>query len=30
MIRDLPLATLRIIDLARALASTPDVLLLDE
>jgi ribose transport system ATP-binding protein len=30
MIRDLPLATLRIVDLARALASTPDVLLLDE
>ncbi len=30
MIRDLPLATLRIIDLARALASQPDVLLLDE
>ena len=30
MIRDLPLATLRIIDLARALASGPDVLLLDE
>jgi ribose transport system ATP-binding protein len=30
MIRDLPLATLRIIDLARALASKPDVLLLDE
>ncbi|MDG4650404.1 sugar ABC transporter ATP-binding protein [Roseibacterium sp. SDUM158017] len=30
MIRDLPLATLRIVDLARALASAPDVLLLDE
>jgi ribose transport system ATP-binding protein len=30
MIRDLPLATLRILDLARALASDPDVLLLDE
>lgn len=30
MISDLPLATLRIIDLARALASNPDVLLLDE
>ena len=30
MIRDLPLASLRIIDLARALASKPDVLLLDE
>lgn len=30
MIRDLPLATLRILDLARALASEPDVLLLDE
>ena len=30
MIRDLPLASLRIIDLARALASAPDVLLLDE
>jgi ribose transport system ATP-binding protein len=30
MIRDLPLATLRIIDLARALAAQPDVLLLDE
>lgn len=28
--RDLPLATLRIIDLARALAIEPDVLLLDE
>jgi len=28
--RDLPLATLRIIDLARALAVEPDVLLLDE
>jgi ribose transport system ATP-binding protein len=27
---NLPLATLRILDLARALASTPDVLLLDE
>jgi len=30
MIRDLPLATLRIVDLARALASEPEVLLLDE
>ena len=30
MISDLPLATLRILDLARALASDPDVLLLDE
>lgn len=30
MIKDLPLATLRIFDLARALASKPDVLLLDE
>jgi len=30
MIRDLPLATLRILDLARALAAEPDVLLLDE
>jgi len=30
MISDLPLATLRIIDLACALASEPDVLLLDE
>lgn len=30
MISDLPLATLRILDLARALASKPDVLLLDE
>lgn len=30
MVRDLPLATLRIVDLARALASKPDVLLLDE
>ena len=30
MIRDLPLATLRILDLARALASEPDVLMLDE
>jgi ribose transport system ATP-binding protein len=30
MISDLPLATLRILDLARALASEPDVLLLDE
>jgi ribose transport system ATP-binding protein len=28
--RDLPLATLRILDLARALAQEPDVLLLDE
>ena len=30
MISDLPLATLRILDLARALAAQPDVLLLDE
>ena len=30
LIGDLPLATLRIIDLARALAAEPDVLLLDE
>ena len=30
MISDLPLATLRIIDLARALAAKPDILLLDE
>jgi ribose transport system ATP-binding protein len=30
LVRDLPLATLRIIDLARALAIEPDVLLLDE
>lgn len=30
MIADLPLATLRILDLARALASEPDVILLDE
>ncbi|MEM9435688.1 MAG: sugar ABC transporter ATP-binding protein [Pseudomonadota bacterium] len=30
MIADLPLATLRILDLARALAVEPDVLLLDE
>ena len=30
LIRDLPLASLRIIDLARALAIEPDVLLLDE
>ncbi|MGL4488411.1 MAG: sugar ABC transporter ATP-binding protein [Rhizobiaceae bacterium] len=30
MIRDLPLATLRILDLARALASEPEVLILDE
>jgi ribose transport system ATP-binding protein len=30
MTRDLPLATLRIIDLARALAIEPDVLMLDE
>ncbi len=30
VIRDLPLATLRIIDLARALAIEPDVLMLDE
>lgn len=29
-VRDLPLATLRILDLARALAVEPDVLLLDE
>ncbi len=29
-IRDLPLATLRILDLARALAAEPDLLLLDE
>ena len=29
-VRELPLATLRIVDLARALASEPDVLLLDE
>jgi len=29
-VRQLPLATLRILDLARALASEPDVLLLDE
>src|SRR6476661_7018820 len=29
-IRDLPLATLRVIDLARALAIEPDVLMLDE
>ncbi len=28
--RDLPLASLRIIDLARALAIEPDILLLDE
>ena len=28
--RDLPLATLRVVDLARALAIEPDVLLLDE
>ncbi len=30
MVRDLPLAVLRILDLARALATDPDVLLLDE
>ncbi len=30
MIGELPLATLRVLDLARALASEPDVLLLDE
>ncbi len=30
LVRDLPLATLRIIDLARALAIEPDILLLDE
>ena len=30
VVADLPLATLRILDLARALASEPDVLLLDE
>lgn len=30
VIRQLPLATLRILDLARALAAAPDVLLLDE
>ena len=30
LIEDLPLATLRIVDLARALAADPDVLLLDE
>jgi ribose transport system ATP-binding protein len=30
LVRDLPLASLRIIDLARALAIEPDVLLLDE
>ncbi len=30
LVRDLPLATLRILDLARALAIEPDVLLLDE
>ncbi|CAN5812128.1 hypothetical protein BH23CHL8_BH23CHL8_14180 [soil metagenome] len=30
MVRDLPLATLRVMDLARALALEPDVLLLDE
>lgn len=30
MIADLPLATLRILDLARALSAEPDVLLLDE
>ena len=30
MARELPLATLRIIDLARALAIEPDVLMLDE
>jgi ribose transport system ATP-binding protein len=30
LVRDLPLATLRVLDLARALAIEPDVLLLDE
>jgi ribose transport system ATP-binding protein len=30
MVRDLPLATLRVIDLARALALEPDILMLDE
>ncbi|TMF40525.1 MAG: sugar ABC transporter ATP-binding protein [Chloroflexi bacterium] len=30
MVRDLPLASLRVIDLARALAIEPDVLMLDE
>ena len=30
LVRDLPLATLRIIDLARAMAIEPDILLLDE
>jgi ribose transport system ATP-binding protein len=30
LVRELPLATLRIIDLARALAGEPDVLMLDE
>lgn len=30
MVRDLPLASLRIVDLARAIATEPDVLLLDE
>ena len=30
MVRDLPLPTLRLIDLARALAAEPDILLLDE
>jgi ribose transport system ATP-binding protein len=30
MIRDLPLATLRVLDLARALAAEPEVLMLDE
>ena len=30
VVRDLPLATLRVIDLARALAIEPDVLMLDE
>ena len=30
IVRDLPLATLRVIDLARALAIEPDVLMLDE
>ena len=30
LVRDLPLATLRVIDLARALAIEPDVLMLDE
>src|SRR4029453_12291394 len=30
LVRDMPLATLRVIDLARALAIEPDVLMLDE